>query len=190
MRRLLAAAWLLSATAGAQKLVHSVTAPAVNAPRNSSALAALQKNIDDRLESTPRDEPFFVLVSTLGVYLEGYGTVFTTQLNLVNSANISPFKKSFTKEEKERLRKKKADRLPMLRQSMRELLMSSGMQLGKMPAQENVVLAISLFYYSWENTTGLPAQIVLRASRQVLADYQAKRINQAQFDSSLRLQEY
>ncbi len=185
MKRILCAALLLASAAGAQNL-----APRANSPGNKSLLAPLQYSIDTQLESIPRDDPFFILVSTLGVYLQGYGTVFTTQVNLANTAGISPFRQTISKEEKDRIHKKKFERLPLLRQAMREVLLTAGGQLSRMPAQENVVIAISLFYFSWEDTADLPAQIVLSVPRQQILDLQSKRVNRAQFDSLVRVQEY
>jgi hypothetical protein len=37
-----------------------------------------------------------------------------------------------------------------------------------MPPGEQVVLAVSLFHYSWEDYSGLPGQIVMQAERQKL----------------------
>ncbi len=52
---------------------------------------------------------------------------------------------------------------------MREYMVSAAGSLGAMPAEERVVVAVTLFYYSWEQRTGLPSQIVMQAARGALA---------------------
>jgi hypothetical protein len=51
---------------------------------------------------------------------------------------------------------------------MRQLLMASAASLENLPPNEQVVLAVSLFHYSWEDYSGLPSQIVMQADRQKL----------------------
>jgi hypothetical protein len=51
---------------------------------------------------------------------------------------------------------------------MREMLVASASSLENLPPSEQVVLAVSLFHYSWEDYTGIPNQIVMQAPRQQL----------------------
>ena len=51
---------------------------------------------------------------------------------------------------------------------MREMLIASAVSLENLPPTEQVVLAVTLFHYSWEDSSGLPAQIVMQAERQKL----------------------
>ncbi len=133
-----------------------------------AALAAIEKNFDGRFTRAYTADAFDLLGSTRGVYLEGYGAVFSTELNLIMSPNLSPFHQSFTKIEIARIHDRKIERLPVLRQQMRAMLAASASSLENLPPSEQVVLAVSLFHYSWEDYTGLPNQIVMRAQRQQL----------------------
>ena len=132
-----------------------------------SALAGVERSFDGRL-ARPTPDSFYLLGSTRGVYLEGYGAVFSTELNLIVSPNVSPFHQSFTKIEIARIHDRKVQRLPLLKQQMRELLVASAVSLENLPPSEQVVLAVSLFHYSWEDYSGLPTQIVMQAQRQKL----------------------
>ena len=48
---------------------------------------------------------------------------------------------------------------------MDDMLHSMARTFIQIPNDEQVVLAVRLLYGSWENTVGMPAQIMLRATR-------------------------
>jgi len=133
-----------------------------------AALADLEKSFDGHLEKASITDPFDLLGTTRGVYLAGYGAVFSAELNLIVSPNLSPFHQRFTKQEIARIHDRKLQRLPLLKQSMREMLVTSAATLENLPPNEQVVLAVSLFHYSWEDNNGIPGQIVMQAERQQL----------------------
>lgn len=132
-----------------------------------NALVNAERACNKRLE-TMFDDPYLVLGLSRGVYLENYGVVLTAEMTLMNSAPISPFRPQVTDAEKTALRKKKLERLPVLRQAMKEMLVSTARSLEKLPVNEQVVLAITLLNRGFEDTTGLPAQIVMQGERRVL----------------------
>lgn len=159
-------------------------------PRVSrSTVAAMEKSFDHRLEKVV-ESPFLLLGMTRGVYLEGYGAVFTAEVNLASGPSVTPFRPKATKEEIAQLRQKKLDRLPALKDAMREMLVSSAGSLDTVPAEERLVLGVSLFSFSWEDTTGLPAQIVMQAPRKTLVDFQTGRRSRATMDSVIQAQEF
>jgi hypothetical protein len=160
-------------------------------PRVSrAALAALERNFDRRIERYNIDDPFYLLGNTRGVYLEGYGVVFTAELNLVAGAVITPFRPKFSKEEIEKLHQKKLSRVPVLKETMRAMMVSSATALTAMPPQEQVVVGVTIFHYSWEDSTGLPAQILMLAQRQALLDIEAGRIKGPAIEGAIRVQEF
>jgi hypothetical protein len=131
-------------------------------------LGTLERSCNRRIE-TLFDDPYMLLGLTRGVYLEGYGVVLSAEVNLAITPGATPFRMTMTEDEKAALRKKKLDRLPGLKQAMRDVLVSSAKTLEPMPGTEQVVLAISLLNRSFEQTQGLPSQIVMQAPKQALA---------------------
>jgi hypothetical protein len=127
------------------------------------ALAAVEKSFDSRIASLGQEEPFDLLGNTRGIYLEGFGVVFTTEVSPIITPGISPFRPTIPKEMVERIHKKKLERIPLLKQAMREMLASSAAALGALPANEQITVGITLLYYSWEDRSGLPSQIVMQA---------------------------
>src|SRR6185295_17549253 len=134
--------------------------------------------------------PFQLLGVTRGIYLPGVGLVFSTEVNLMLTTNISPFQQTIPKEYVVRVHSGKLERLRALKQTMREMLVSSAASLETVPAGEQIVLGVTLFYYAWEDTTGLPAQIVMQAPRQKLLDMQQGRVNKSELESAIKVQEF
>ena len=153
------------------------------------ALHAVEVSFDKRIQTISSDIPFELLGSTRGVYLDGYGAVFTTEVNLSQSANISPFQLTIPKEYAAKLRLRKMDRIPLLKKNMQEEMLAMASSLDGVPPHEQIVLGVTLFYFKWENTSNLPAQIIMQAERQKLLDVQLGRASRTSLASIIRAQE-
>jgi hypothetical protein len=175
--KLLAVAALGAFTLAAQP-ARPVAARVAQAPPQTttvkrSVMQTVEKAMDKRLELTFSEDPLVLLGDTRGVYLAGYGVVLTAEVNLVNSPGISPFHQVITPEEKVRLHARKLQRLAKLKESVRTILTAAAAELRSVPLGENIVIGVSLFYYFWEDTSGLPGQIVMQAPRQELVTQQS-----------------
>jgi len=126
------------------------------------------KAVDNRFQDLFPDYPVEILGVTQMVYIKGYGAVLSGELNLAPGSNITPFHPTISKQDVERTRTKKAERIPALREAMQQLLISSAKSLTNVPDNEEVVLGVSLFYWHWEDRAGLPDQIVMHAPKKML----------------------
>jgi hypothetical protein len=149
------------------------------------ALAGMERAFDQRIQRFDLNDPLDLLGSTRGVYLQGYGAVFTAEVNLIAGAVITPFRPKPSPPELEKLRQRKAARLQQLVRQMREVMLDLAAALTDVPPQEHIALGVSIFYFSWENREGLPSQVVLRARRQALLDAQARRADPAALEALL-----
>jgi hypothetical protein len=171
-------------------LATALWAPAGDKPRVSrAALAGMEQSFNERIAKLSLNDPFDLLGATRGVYLEGYGAVFTTEVSLVIVPAITPFRMSVSKEEMETVRRRKMKQLPLLKQAMRAMLVASAASLNAVPPEEQIVVGVTLFYYSWENKSDLPSQLLMQAERKVLVDFHARRINEDALEASIRQQE-
>jgi len=136
-----------------------------------SSLKAVEASINDRIRSNIND-PYDVLGPARGTYLEGYGAVFTMEMNLVlvSPLMVSPFHQTVSEKELSDLRERKMKKIDGLKATMRELMTSAGKSLTGLPPQERIVMEAFLFNYRWENSRGLPHRLVLTVSRQQLMD--------------------
>ncbi|HLK68894.1 MAG TPA: hypothetical protein VKU19_35930 [Bryobacteraceae bacterium] len=130
----------------------------------------LEKSFDTQLGTTGGAHPIDILGLTRGVYLEDYGVVFTAEVSLTQTPTLNPFRKEITQELKNEVYRQKVENLPLLRKAMREMVKTTAMTMGAVGVKMNilkpnsqVVLAVRLLYLPYENTTGLPGQIIMKA---------------------------
>ena len=144
-------------------------APAVR----RGALASLENTF----ERTLRNANMEILGLPRGVYLEGYGAVFTADVNLTYTPTINPFRLTIGKEEIDRIYQKKQDQLLVLRASMQQILVNAGSTLDTVPVQEQIVLVVTLGNEKWEITGALPSQVYMQAQRSKLIDAKLGKID-------------
>lgn len=137
-----------------------------------AAIKTAERRIDGRIQQVTSNAPFVLLGTTRGAYLAGYGVVFTLEVNLVPVAPISPFRPAYSQQEIQNLNRQKREKLGALETNMRQLLIEQGAALTQVPSAEKIAIVVSLFNFNWEDTAGLPSQIVMQATRQALLELQ------------------
>ena len=152
-------------------LAFTLTLCADRVPVTRAMLAERERTLDRRFVGEVLDDNGFLLLGgTRGVYLDGFGAVFTVELNLVAGPAITPFRQQITEDDIKKVHLRKSDRMPQLKKTMRSMLLSTAEIMNAVPADENIVIGVSLLNLSWEDTKGLPSQIVMRAPRKALLD--------------------
>jgi hypothetical protein len=141
-----------------------------------ASLKAMETSFDQRIMRLA-DDPYLLVGLTRGVYLEGYGAVFTTEVSLYNGTAISPFRPTITKEDIAKIRAKKLERLPALRQCMRDMLLAASASLDEVPPGEQIVFGVSLLYRPEEDASGMPGQILMQGAKGKLLDAKLNRIS-------------
>lgn len=152
------------------------------------AVAAVEKNFDQKIVQDLLEDPYLLLGMTRGVYLPGYGAVFTMEMNLAHGASAGPFG-PVPQEQLGRVHKKKLEMYPRLKKAMREMLVSAAGALDTVPADERLVLGVSLVYHRAEITTGLPQQVVMTADRKTLLSFQTNRRTASALESAIAVEE-
>lgn len=135
-----------------------------------SAIQLVESSINDRFRPHGTD-PWDLLGNARGTYLEGYGAVFSFEIDLVNAGGlvISPFRPSISPDEIAAVRARKLKKLPELKDTMRSILVDAGNSLDGIPLQERIALEATLFSYSSEkNGKEMPRRILMSAERQKL----------------------
>jgi hypothetical protein len=130
------------------------------------ALADVERRLDTKFTNLGgANDPMDLLGAARGIYLDGYGAVFTVEVSLIVTPGINPFHPVMTEPEKAKVHQRKLDRLPMLRQAMRDVWRDSATALTPVPDNQQVVIAVRLLYLTWEDTRGLPGEIVMKGDR-------------------------
>src|SRR6185437_561739 len=116
-------------------------------PRVSrKTLAAMEKSLDGRIQSLWNDTPYLLLGSTRGVYLAGYGAVFTAEVNLVTNP-VSLMAPRVTKPEVARIHQEKIQRLAILKKTLREQMISMAASLDTVPDDERIAIVAFIDHY-------------------------------------------
>ena len=111
------------------------------------------------------NDPVDMLGLMRGLYLDNYGVVFTSEISLIVTPTLTPFRPTITKELHDQVHQKKVSRVPALRAQMVELVKQAAKEFAQMPDSQRIVVAVRLRYLNWEDRTGLPSQIVMSATR-------------------------
>lgn len=149
-------------------------------------LAGVEESIDRELKAMYPQEPMLLIGNTRGVYLEGYGVVFSAEVVLLPGPTPSPFNPTIGKDVIARHHQTKLARIPTLKTTMFKILGNMADTLT-IPESEQVVLAITLDRYSWEEKAGIPAQIVMQAPR---AKITASIKNRPALEAAVKTQEF
>lgn len=133
-------------------------------------LISAEETVDARFQ--PVGDPVLMTVvgNSRGAYIEGYGVVFTVQVNISPVGNISPFRRSYSAEEISQINIRKRQRVETLEQRTRDILVELSGLLTELPVGEKIAVAVSLFHFPWEDLTALPKQMVMAAAKSVLAE--------------------
>ena len=150
------------------------------------ALTAMERLCDQRLVRLVED-PLLLIGHASGVYLEGYGAVFTAEVNLVLGPTINPFRQSVTPAEIARVRQRKLERLPALRQSMRDVLLECAASLDDVPAEEKIAFNVTLRSLSYEDNSGLPSRVLVQGQKSRLIEAKLGRVSA---ESVIQVQEF
>jgi hypothetical protein len=162
----LAALILFAGAAFAQPPLKVVAANPAGSPALSmrQAVSDEEKRLDTKLSQVGGKDKVYILGLARGLYLPGYGTVFTQEIDLIETPRPNPFHQQITPQEAAAVHQRKLENLALLRKALRDLWADAAAALP-MPDTEQVVLAVRLLYQPWEDRSGLPSQIVLKGSR-------------------------
>src|SRR5437660_20710 len=76
-----------------------------------AALMPMEKSFNARIQKLDIKAPFDLLGVTRGVYVQGFGVVFSSEVNLLITTTISPFQRSIPKEYAVKVHATKLERL-------------------------------------------------------------------------------
>jgi hypothetical protein len=147
-------------------------------------VATLERLTDGKVVQVDATTPGDVLGYTRGVYLEGYGAVFSAEVDLNPYAAVNPFRPKYTAAQVDNLRTQKQVRIGVLKKRMVESMVVIAQNLEGVPTSERIALAVTIPYFPWEKSEGMPRQILIQAQKSALLN--AGTLN----DAALKVQEF
>jgi hypothetical protein len=140
------------------------------APRvSANVLKIVETSLDDRIKSLWPDNPFPIIRPARGLYLEGYGAVFTMDVSPVLSTT-SMMHPTVTKDEVVKAHKVRGERIAQLKQAMPVIVADAAASLEPVPADDQVTVVVYLAYHDWEDVSGMPGQLTFRGKKKALLD--------------------
>jgi hypothetical protein len=121
-----------------------------------------------------------------GIYVEGYGVVFTTEINLSYAEMVSPFHQTFSPEARASTHATEMNQLPLLRDGMRQMLLRSSVTLDTLGPSEHIAVGVKITHQPWEDKSGFPEQIVMQGEKSKLMD---AKLGKVPADSVIKVQE-
>ncbi len=140
-------------------------APSDQSTVSQAVMTDLEKQLDKQVSKVGGKDPVQLLGLTRGIYLPGYGAVITQEISLVQTPYPNPFRQPITPQEAAQIHKRKIERLPLARQTVRQLWLDAAAALNMVPDTDQIVVAVRLLYQEWEDTHDLPGLMVVKATR-------------------------
>ncbi len=97
-----------------------------------------------------------------------------------------PFQQVIPPQAKARTQIMEQLQLPLLRNEMRQLLMRTSVTLDTLPANEQIVVSVTISQQAWQDRNGMPQQIVMQGQKAKLMDASLKKLSP---ESVIRVQE-
>jgi len=157
----------LTLVCSGQEPARQAEAPAAAGRRMDFAgITKIESTVEQKLKTVSPSDPIDLLGACTGVYLQGYGLVFTVPISLISSPPIfGPFTGNYTPQKAEGVRKRKLANYPLVKKAASELLTQAAKASPDIAPGEKIALAIRFFYLDYEDTTGLPKELVASADR-------------------------
>jgi hypothetical protein len=160
---------LLAASVWPQVPVSLKPAGIVNSPERSNAprqaLMELEGRLDKKITTVGGGDPVYLIGQARALYVPGYGVVITQEITPVATPAPNPFRVNPTAQQIQQIHQRKLDRVPLIRQTAREMWIEAARSLPTLPDNEHILVAVRFLYQTWENMKGLPAQIVVQGER-------------------------
>lgn len=130
-----------------------------------AVIKELETSFEQKVKHLDAEERFQLLGAASGVYLRGYGVVFTVPLDLIDTPPITIGRSVITPAHRKMVHEKKTAHLPLFRKAIMEMAILAAGSVKPLPPGEKIVIAARLFYFDWEDCAGLPSVMIATASR-------------------------
>jgi len=156
----------------------AVAAQPAAAPKSQPAteLEATQKACDGAIRAFSIDSPVDHLLPTHGVYVEGYGAVFITDVNLISLPPLWGFGGHIAPGEFKRIHDTKLKRVPAVRQLMTQMLLDASKSLTHLTPDESILLQLNFYYLDQEDRGGLPKSMSVQGKKKDLLEAAAGKV--------------
>jgi hypothetical protein len=116
------------------------------------------------------DAPMDHLLPAHGVYVEGYGVVLITDVNLVALPSLYGFAGGVTEKDKTQIHDSKVKRFPAVRELFVRVAVDMASGLDRLPPEESVLLRVNFYNFEFEKKNDLPKRLTISGRKKDLVD--------------------
>jgi hypothetical protein len=143
---------------------------AVHAGMPQADVAIAEKICNAAIRSYSIDAPMDHLLPAHGVYVEGFGVVLITDVNLVALPPLFGFTGGVTDKDKLRIHDSKVKRFPAVRELFARVTADMAGGLERLSPEENVLLRVNFYNFEFENKNDLPKRLTIYGRKKDLVD--------------------
>jgi hypothetical protein len=116
------------------------------------------------------DAPIDHLLPAHGVYVDGFGVVVITDVNLVALPPLFGFTGGVTDSDRARIHETKVKRFPAVRELLARVTAEMAGGLDRLSPEENVLLRVNFYNFEFENKNDLPKRLTISGRKKDLVD--------------------
>jgi hypothetical protein len=150
-------------------------------------LTAFEKQFALSVLTATKDSTVTFIDPPRAYYLDNFGVMMATEMSLVPGYGPTIFG-ALSKEQIQLHHHKVEERLPLIREQMKLALLDGASRFDALDGNDRLAVAVTVYHFAWENTTGIPTQIVMQATRKALLEARAKTQEQGR-DQSFEMKE-
>jgi hypothetical protein len=141
---------------------------AVRAGLPPADVAIAEKICDAAIRGYSIDAPIDHLLPAHGVYVEGYGLVLITDVNLVALPALFGFSGRVTDKDRMQIHDSKVKRFPAVRELFMRVVLDVARELERLPPEESVLLRVNFYNFDWEKKNDLPKRLTVSGRKRDL----------------------
>jgi hypothetical protein len=139
-------------------------------PVTRALLASFEKDFLVRMKAAWKVDTALFIDPPRAFYVDRFGVVMTSVVTLEPGFGIPLFRGAPNPAELADYRGKVLQRLPLLRQQMRDTLLESAPRFRTLKENDRQAVAVSVYHFEPEDTHGIPSQIVIQGGYKALLE--------------------
>jgi hypothetical protein len=150
-------------------------------------LTAFEKQFVGNVLAATKDSTVTFVDPPRAYYLDNFGIMMACEVSPVPGYGPTMFG-PLNPEQIQLHHHKVEERLPILREQMKLALFDGATRFEALDDNDRLAVAVTVYHFAWENTTGIPSQIVIQGTRKALLEARAKTKEQGR-DQAFQMKE-
>lgn len=157
-------------------------------PRLTKAmLAAFEKQFAANVIAATKDSTVTFVDPPRAYYVDNFGILMASEVSPIPGYGPTMFG-PLNPEQIQLHHHKVEERLPLLREQMKLALFDGATRFDMLDDSDHLAVAVTVYHFAWENTTGIPSQIVIQGTKKALLEARAKTKEQGR-DQAFQMKE-